>query len=162
MSHITEAQRYTIEAMKAQGHKQKNIALAIGKDKSVISRELSRNCDKRSGNYGYDLAQRKCNDRRHLGKPKSNRFTALIQEQVEAFLACKYSPEQIVGICKKEGKSCVSTERIYQHVWQDKWSKGKLYLHPRITGKRYRKRGNSKDRRGIIRNRIDIDQRLPL
>jgi len=39
MKHLTVEQRYTISVMKQQGYKQKEIAKAIGKDKSVISRE---------------------------------------------------------------------------------------------------------------------------
>ena len=50
MKHLTLEQRYTISVMKEQNYKQKDIALAIEKDKSVVSRELKRNCDKRSGN----------------------------------------------------------------------------------------------------------------
>jgi IS30 family transposase len=64
MSHLTREQRYTIAAMKQAGHSQKSISEAIGKDKSVVSRELSRNCDGRSGEYRADLAQRKCEQRR--------------------------------------------------------------------------------------------------
>ena len=37
--------------MKQQGFRNNQIANVIGKDKSVISRELKRNCDKRSGQY---------------------------------------------------------------------------------------------------------------
>jgi IS30 family transposase len=47
MKHLTVEQRYTIWAMIQQECKQKDIALAISKDKSVVSRELRRNCDKR-------------------------------------------------------------------------------------------------------------------
>jgi IS30 family transposase len=161
MSHITEGQRYTIGVMKRQGYKQKDIAITIDKDKSVVSRELSRNCDKRSGKYCSDLAQRKC-DSRHLTKPKRKLFTTTLQNDVETLLVDNYSPEQIVGIRKKEGKACVSAERIYQHVWENKRCKGRLYLHLRTEGKRYRKRGSSKDRRGIIKDRTDIDQRPPV
>jgi IS30 family transposase len=45
MKHLTVEEKYTIWAIIQQGLKQKDIALAIGKDKSVVSRELSRNCD---------------------------------------------------------------------------------------------------------------------
>ena len=31
-----------------------------------------------------------------------------------------YSPEQIVGVAKKEAIACVSIERIYQFIWDDK------------------------------------------
>jgi len=41
MKHLTVEQRYKIWAMLQQGSKQKDIDLAIGKDKSVVSREFS-------------------------------------------------------------------------------------------------------------------------
>ena len=59
MKHIHEEQRYTISVMKKQNYSQKEISKAIGKDKSVVSRELKRNCDKRNGSYDHNLAQRK-------------------------------------------------------------------------------------------------------
>jgi len=40
MKHLTVEQRNKIWAMLQQGLKQKYIALSIGKDKSVVSREL--------------------------------------------------------------------------------------------------------------------------
>jgi transposase, IS30 family len=53
----------------------------------------------------------------------------------------------------------VSPERIYQYIWTDKKQGGELYLHLRRKGRKYRKRGNKKDTRGIIKNRIGIEQR---
>ena len=44
--HLTREQRYQISALLQAGHSQKEIAEVIGKDKSVISRELKRNGDK--------------------------------------------------------------------------------------------------------------------
>lgn len=158
MSQLTVEQRYTINVMMNQGYIQKDIAKVLGKNKSVISRELCRNSDGRSGIYDYDLAQRKC-DSRHQMKPKTIRFTKAICVRVKKLLEKKYSPEQIVGLSKKEGIDCVSHERIYQHIWQDKKQKGNLYIHLRNQGKRYRKRGNSKDKRGIIKDRISIEHR---
>ena len=58
-SHLIVEQRYTIDLMRNNGYKQKDIAKSISKDKSVVSRELKRNCDKRSGVYHSDLAHRK-------------------------------------------------------------------------------------------------------
>jgi transposase, IS30 family len=54
---------------------------------------------------------------------------------------------------------CVSVERIYQFVWQDKKDGGDYYTHLRTKGRKYRKRGQSKDKRGQIVGRVDIDQR---
>ena len=73
MKHLTVEQRYTIWAMMQQGWKQKDIALAIGKDKSVVSRELKRNCNNRDRKYKADLAQRKY-ENRQKNKPKHIRF----------------------------------------------------------------------------------------
>ncbi len=53
----------------------------------------------------------------------------------------------------------VSIERIYQYIWKDKKYKGDLYTHLRRQGRRYRKRGASKDSRGIIKNRVSIEKR---
>lgn len=158
MSHLTLEQRYTIDVMNRNGYKQKEIAKAIGKDKSVVSRELNRNKDMRSGEYRYDLAQRKY-EKRQKEKPKKIRFTPEVQQNVEALLKEDYSPEQVVGTLKKQNKATVSVERIYQHIWADKRRKGKLYLHLRNQGRRYRKRGNLKDNRGIIKNRVGIERR---
>lgn len=158
MKHLTFEQRYTISVMKKQGCKQKEIALTIGKDKSVVSRELKRNCDKRSNKYDADLAHRKY-QQRQKDKPKHIRFTDDVKQLVDDLLNKDYSPEQIAGRTKLEGISCVSTERIYQYVWKDKKNGGKLYTHLRHKGRKYRKRGNAKNTRGIIKDRVDIEQR---
>jgi IS30 family transposase len=156
--HITKAQRYTISSMLKQGYKQFEIAKAIGKDKSVISRELKRNSDIRSGNYKDELANKKY-AKRQKEKHKYRKFTLEMQKEVEVLLREDYSPEQVVGVFVKQGKPIVSIERIYQHIWDDKKASGTLYTHLRRQGRSYRKRGASKDNRGIIKNRISIEQR---
>lgn len=158
MKHLTVEQRYTISVMKKQGFRQKDIALTIRKDKSVVSRELNRNCDKRSKKYEAGLAQRKY-QQRQMDKPKHIHFTEEIKQCVDEFLNKDYSPEQITGRTKIEGNPCVSTERIYQYVWNDKKEGGNLYMHLRRKGRKYRKRGHAKDTRGIIKDRVDIEQR---
>lgn len=158
MSHITYEQRYTISCMLKQGKKQSEISRTIGKSESVVSREISRNKDGRSGEYRHDLAQRKYESRR-ASTPKHIRFTDEVKQDVESLLKQDYSPEQVSGFLKKEGKDCVSPERIYQHVWDNKRNKGSLHLHLRRQGRRYKKRGNKKDNRGIIKDRVGIDKR---
>ena len=130
----------------------------IGKDKSVVSRELSRNCDKRNNEYKCDLAQRKYQNRLKE-KRKSHKLTIEMKQEIDKQLAKKFSPEQIVGNAKRKGQLMVSHERIYQHIWEDKRVGGSLYEHLRSHGKKYRKRGSSKDKRGMIKNRIDIEAR---
>lgn len=144
--------------MRKQNFSMGEIAAVIGKHKSTISRELRRNCDGRSGRYDADLAQRKC-ERRQKGKPHRVRFTEEVRLRVEAMLREDYSPEQVVGRCRLEGLECVSVETIYQHVWGDKRRGGDLHTHLRRKGRKYRKRGAKKDSRGVIRDRVSIDER---
>lgn len=158
MSHLTQEQRYTIDVLKKENYSLTDIGKRIGKDKSVICRELKRNSDKRNGIYKADLADRKCKIR-HLEKPKNIRFTKSIKDFVIYWLKEDYSPEQIVGMAKLDGLSFVSVERIYQFIWDDKKSGGELYKQLRTQGKRYRKRGASKDKRGQIVGRNGIENR---
>ncbi len=53
----------------------------------------------------------------------------------------------------------VSHQIIYQHLWRDKGKGGSLHKHLRNQGRRYRKRGSSKDNRGIISGRTGIENR---
>ena len=161
MAHLTQSQRYTISCMLEQGYSKPAIAKSINKDKSVIYREINRNSDRRNNVYKADLATRKYLERQKQ-KPKHIRFTLEIKEDVETLLKEDLSPEQIVGIMKKNGEFYVSIETIYQHVWRDKSKNGSLHTHLRRQGRKYRKRGNIKDNRGIIKDRVSIDKRPPI
>lgn len=158
MGHLTLEQRYKIETYRDLGKSLSQIGEYVGKDKSVISRELNRNSDNRGGAYKADLAHRKA-EKRQKEKPKHIRFTEEVKSNVLDYLSQDFSPEQMVGRAVKEGKEMVSAERIYQHVWDDKKRGGKLYKHLRTKGKKYQKRGSSKGKRGVIADRVDIDQR---
>ena len=158
MSHLTQEQRYTIDVLCQKNYSQTDIAKLINKDKSVVCRELQRNCDNRNGIYKSELAIRKCAER-HQIKPKKFFFSKEIKLRINKYIKEDYSPEQIVGFAKKEGMICISHESIYQYIWQDKKQGGKLYKHLRTQGRRYRKRGAAKDKRGMIVGRIGIENR---
>jgi IS30 family transposase len=158
MSHLSYQQRYTIEVLLKNGKSQTEIARTISVHKSVICREIKRNCDQRSQVYKSQLAQSKYENRNKI-KPKCISFTDVLKERVRDLLQEDYSPEQIVGHLKKNQEAYVSHERIYQFVWEDKKRKGSLYQHLRHKGRKYRKRGSSKDSRGKIIGRIGIEKR---
>lgn len=139
-------------------HSMAEIARYMDKDKSVICREIKRNRDQRSGKYTFELAERKCRAR-HARKGKHVHFTGEIRVSVEKEIRKKLSPEQVVGRFRLEGVPCVSHETIYRHIWQDKARGGNLHIHLRNKGKHYRKRGDARDKRGVIPNRTDIDAR---
>ena len=157
-NHLTQDQRYEIERHLRIGTKKPDIASYLGVSVSTIYREIRRNSDSRNQDYKSTLAQRK-SDERHKNKAKKVRFSSEIIEQVIKLIQADYSPEQVCGFLKKEGGPYVSHECIYQFIWEDKKQGGTLYKHLRTNGKRYRKRGASKDSRGIIKGRVDIDKR---
>jgi IS30 family transposase len=158
MGHLTQAQRYEISAMLQAGIQRKEICKNTGIDKSVISRELKRNCDKRSGNYDPELAQHKY-EKRLKEKPKFIHFTEEIKQKIISELQDDWSPEQIVGRAKLNGENCVSHETIYRYVWTDKKQGGNLHKHLRNRGKRYANRGTYKSSRGTIKDCVSIDER---
>lgn len=158
MAHLTLEQRYKIEVYRNLGKSLSVIADYIGKDKSVVSREIKRNSDGRNGRYKADLAHQKALERHHK-KPKKLYLTKAVEDDLLRYIQKDYSPVQIAGRAPLDGVEMVSAERIYQYIWKDKKRGGRLYKHLRTKGKRYRKRGSKKDSRGLITNRIDIDKR---
>jgi len=158
MSHLSHEQRYTIEVLLKTEVSKFLIAKTIGVDKTVIYREIKRNSDKRSGAYKAKLAEQKYRQRQRE-KPKHITFTADIKQNVRCYLLKDYSPEQIAGVFKRDGIKGVSHECIYQFIWADKRKDGQLHQHLRRKGRKYRKRGNKKDTRGIILNRRSINLR---
>lgn len=165
---LSLGQRYQIEALLRVGIKQKFIAADLGVSPSTICRELKRNIAKRgqtSGQYVASNAQRKT-DIRHLTKPKQILFSEQMKVKIVKKLKVdKWSPEIISATSKKKEEACVSHERIYQWIWDCKHTNKRenkgykdLYKHLR-HGKRRRKRGNRKDGRGVISNRISIEKR---
>ncbi len=168
---LTLCQRYQIEALKAVGHTQTWIAKMIGVNKSTISRELNRNVPKRgpgAKEYSAQKAQKKT-ETRHKVKPKNLLFSAELKDDVVKKMTNeKLSPELISAQWKKENKSGVNHETIYKFIWQAKFSNRKEHREFKKTyqllkhGKRRRKRGNYKDNRGLIPNRISIEKRSKL
>ncbi|KAA6322958.1 hypothetical protein EZS27_027553 [termite gut metagenome] len=79
--HLTREQRYQIEALLVAKKSQKEIAEIIGKDKSVISRALSRNSHKRG--YSARLAQEYADLRKARFKYE-RKFTQTLKRQVMA------------------------------------------------------------------------------
>ena len=158
MSHLTYEQRYAIETLLSCGKSQKEISELLSVSGSTISRELKRNIDLRNKVYRAKLAQAKY-ENRLLSKPKYSKFDNELKAVVRALLRIDYSPEQVTGYLKKKGEITVSHESIYQFIWLDKKNKGDLYTHLRRKGRRYRKRGSSKDSRGCIVGRVGIEKR---
>lgn len=87
------------------------------------------------------------------------RFKEDVKETARELLEKGFSPEQIVGYCRKHDIKMVSHETLYQWIWWDKKHNGTLYKNLRQRGRRHTKRGNSRKRSGVIPNRVDISER---
>ena len=156
--HLTCEQRCQIYALLQSGHSQAHIARKIGVDRSTISRELVRNTGARG--YRFKQAHEKATHRRKKASDKPRKMTPDLVELIEEKLTREqWSPDQISGRLAKDGVAFISHERIYQHVWKDKKDGGALHLHLRHSGKKYNKRKGKNSGRGLIPNRVDIDQR---
>ena len=159
--HLTCEQRCQIYALLQSGHSQAHIARQIGVDPSTISRELVRNTGARG--YRFKQAHEKASQRREEASDKPRKMTPDLVELIEEKLTQEqWSPDQISGRLAKDGVAFISHERIYQHVWKDKKDGGTLYLHLRHSGKKYNRRKGRNSGRGLIPNRVDIDQRPPI
>lgn len=149
-------QRCQIYALRKSGITQREIAEQVGCSQSTVSREISRNT---GGNgYRYQQAQRYAEERRAC-VPRTIKMDAAMITTVESMLRGKLSPEQISGALRVCGKSHVSHERIYQHIWQNKREGGDLYASLRRRGKKYLKRYGGKTTRGRIIGRVGIEKR---
>ena len=156
-THLTSEERHYIETRHKMKESTATIALTLGRSQSTISRELTRNRGQRG--YRYKQAHTKA-QQRHADKPKAVKLTPELAVSIGTLLEQQWSPEQISGRLKAEGKATICHEAIYQHVLRDKRAGGKLYLNLRRHTKKYRQRYGSKT--GSVKgipNRVDIDER---
>jgi len=165
---LGQEQRYQIEVLIEAGKSKSEIAELIGVHKSTIGRELNRNIGQRgqhAGRYIPRLAQGKT-AARHKMKNKSVKFTQALKQQAASWLKNEQlSPELIEVEWKCMGIVGVTHECIYQWIWDSKKSNRKadmdyknLYRFLR-RGRRRFKRGNYKNTRGTIKDRVSIEER---
>jgi len=156
--HLTYEDRCQIYALNRSGLTQCAIATQLSVHPSTVGRELKRNKGKRG--YRYKQAQDLASSRKKRASSSPHKMTNKLVSTIEKKL-CEYqwSPEQISGWLKRNMKTSVSHERIYQHIWNDKRDGGALYKHLRHNGKKYNKRKGKSAGRGLIPNRVDIDKR---
>ena len=152
--HLTREQRYTISSMHKEGCTQKMIDRAIGKDKSVISREIKRNANLK-GKYSFEYAQDAANMRKERMK-KPRKLFAWLKNEIIGMIQQDWSPQQIEGRLKRENKPSVSHETIYKMIRQDREQGGTLYQH---TRHKLKKRKRSVEKKIPIKNRVSIEQR---
>ena len=155
---LTPEERYMLAALRRQGHNQAEIARSLGRHRSSIGREISRNRCRLDGHYRASKAQERTNGRRSRSR-RNLRFTPQDFARVDELLCQQWSPEQVCGHLARSGLLSISHETIYRHVWRDKREGGLLYTHLRGARKRRRKRYSSYDSRGRLAGKRPISQR---
>tara|TARA_B100000700_G_scaffold262501_1_gene299080 strand:+ start:298 stop:1266 length:969 start_codon:yes stop_codon:yes gene_type:complete len=153
---LTEHERYQIYSLLKEGLNQKQIAENLERSPSTISRELRRN----KGLRGYRPKQaQSISEHRRIHAYKHFKLTADVIEWFEKLIRQDLSPQQVVDYLKMHKGIDLHHETVYQWIYADKAEGGDLYTHLRIASKPYRKRYGHYDRRGKLRNRVDIDER---
>ncbi len=153
---LTENERYQIYVMKKAGHRQHEIAVLLGRSPSTISRELRRN----QGLRGYRPGQaQRLTEARRRDAYKAIKVTDEVWGWIMTLIQQELSPQQIVDYLDRHKKLSLHHETVYQLIYAEKAQGGTLYQHLRVASKPYRKRYGHYDRRGKIKNRVDIDDR---
>lgn len=158
-THLTEIERYQIDELLREGFSQADIAKAVHRSPSTLCRELSRN----QGGRGWRPKQAQLNAQERL----TERGLANVRQASESAWGYakkhlqddQWSPEQIAGRLKADGLESISHETIYQRILEDKQAGGSLYTHLRCRKKRKKRYGSSRELRGKIPDRVDIDAR---
>ncbi len=151
-----------MEALLPFGLSVTELAARLGRSKSTVSRELRRNAAP-SGRYTAVNAQRRYRTRRARCRPAKTLAAPALREGVEKGLREQWSPEQISAHLALDfpGDDAmrVSHETIYQYVYADKKHGGTLHEGLRQKHKKRPNRSHSKNRRGIIQDRVLIHER---
>jgi IS30 family transposase len=151
------SERSQIFALKANGFSYRQIAVQLSRNHSVISREIKNN----SQGLTYDPEKaHKCSKKRKSFATSGYRTIppetiSLVKDKLALF----WSPEQISGYLKTRNLGKISHETIYKMIWRDKKQGGKLYSYLRHRGKKYNKRSGKNAGRGLIPDRVDIEER---
>ena len=153
---LTSGQRYQIYGLKQAGLDQTQIAQKVGVDKSTISREFRRN----KGWRGWRPKQaQSLRDERKRASLNGKRFSSDEWAEVERLIRADLSPEQAADRLALEGGLQISHEAIYRHIYAGRRDVGDVCQHLRGQ-KPYRKRyASGQERRGVIKNRVSIDER---
>jgi len=127
--HLAQDDRYQIWGLSAAGKTQKKIAKKIGVHRTTIWREKKRNSDERG--YRPKQAHSKASERWQEAT-KAVKLTPEIEKYIKEKIREDWSPEQISGRLKFEGKPSLSHERIDQFIGKDKSNGGDLWRHSAI------------------------------
>ena len=163
--YLSPTEREAIALLHARGRSARAIATEIDRHHATVSRELTRNCTAREGDYRPLLAQHKAE--RRAARPKLSKLAAnpALREQVQSKLEEHLSPEQISAELRLEFPDDHSMQISHEAIYQSLFVQGKGELRRELTrclrtGRAMRRpRKRSDGRREKIPNLISISER---
>lgn len=139
-SHLTRDDRVELGALRRAGYGDSEVARQLGRARTTIWRERTRNQHTNKSGYHARVAHPKARARRHQANQRFRKITpgTFLERYCQKALACELSPEQIAGKLRFVfGGSQICHETIYQWVYQ---------IHPELKpllarrGTKYRRR----------------------
>src|SRR5690606_536855 len=144
---ITEAERYRLADLRADGWPPGAIATHLGRHRTTIWREVRRN---RTAGNGYKPHRAHSQAMRRRRRSRRNRrLRARDWQWVVRRLRQRWSPEQIAGEGRRSGRLRISRETIYRYLAADGRAGGGLGQLLRGSRKQRRRRLGSVRRRGL-------------
>lgn len=157
--HFKQSDRDEISILLKKDYSHRDIAHAIGKNHSSVSREIRLNSV--NGQYDPRKAQLKSRLKRRESKYQGMKISGNtdLEIKIAVGIMAGWSPEEVSGriSCLNNGQNVISAKSIYKYCY----SVYGQYLCQYLPHKRYRpkRRKGSKTAKSIISNRIFIDFR---
>jgi IS30 family transposase len=160
--HLSQNEREQLAHMHWEGKSLGEIAKALCRNKSTISRELARNSAPEYKRYTPCRAHARSCERKISANTHERLKNDLIRQYVHNKLAIGWSPEQIAGRLPSDHPgSSINHEAIYQYIYhsQNPDRLEMINLLRRAHKKRRNRSIGRKERKTKIPNRIPIDAR---
>ncbi|MCK5580784.1 MAG: IS30 family transposase [Candidatus Omnitrophica bacterium] len=155
---LTSDERDLIAIHYANGFNISDIAKMLNRNKSTISRELTRNSSKSSKVYLSQQAQKRAQKRKQQAAMKEELKCHKIRNFVKNKLKIGWTPEIIAGELALDSKNLnISHESIYLYIYKKR--PDLVQYLARSHKKRFKRVPKSNKKNNRIPNRVSIDQR---
>lgn len=134
--HLTQEQRYHIEAYKKAGYRNSEIAKDLGVHPSTIGRELKRNSSPIRQRYGANVAQEISSLRKSVNSKANKKLKNELEALVIEYIKIDWSPEQVSATLLNKYDLLLSFVLIYQYIEQDRQMGGELHTYLRFYNKK--------------------------
>src|SRR6476469_60219 len=156
--YLTLPEREEISRGLAGGESQTVIAARLGRDKSVISREIARN-SRPDGEYRAVAAQLQAEERARRPKPRKLENPQL-NARVQQDLTDKWSPEEIAARLKVDFPDDESMRASHETIYRSLFIQGKGALRQELTACLRTGRALRRPRKRVD-GRADPNRRIP-